>query len=74
MGNDGHIASIFSNNLFGNSDKLVKCVLRNDFARVTLSLKFINNSRNIFLWLNDKKKTKIFKNLKYKKDLVPVFI
>ncbi len=73
MGNDGHIASIFSNNLFGNSDKLVKCVLRNDFARVTLSLKFINNSRNIFLWLNDKKKTKIFKNLKYKKDLVPVF-
>ena len=73
MGNDGHIASIFSNNLFEKSNKFVTSIQMSDFARITLTLKLINKSNNIFLWLNDKKKTKIFKSLKYKKKTVPVF-
>ena len=73
MGNDGHIASIFPENLNLKSNKITKYVLRKDFKRISLNMKIINNSKNIFLWLNNKKKSKIFKSLKeYKKKHVPV--
>ena len=58
MGNDGHIASIFPNDLQKKSNKITRSVLRNDFERITINLKKINNSKFIFLWLNTKKKSK----------------
>ena len=60
MGNDGHIASIFPNDLQKKSNKITRYVIRNDFERITINLKKINNSKFIFLWLNTKKKVKKF--------------
>ena len=72
MGNDGHIASIFSNNLKEKTNKLVTNVTKKDFQRISLTLNSINKAKNIFLWLNNKKKTKVFKYLKGKKK-IPVY-
>ena len=63
MGNDGHIASIFQNDLNLNSNKITRPVLREDFKRITLNIKIINNAKNIYLWLNSKKKFDIYKKL-----------
>ena len=63
MGNDGHIASIFQNDLNLKSNKITRPVLRKDFKRVTLNIKIINNAKNIYLWLNSKKKFDIYKKL-----------
>ena len=63
MGDDGHIASIFPENLDLKSNEITKHVLRKDFKRISLNLKVINNSKDIFLWLNSKKKSRIFKSL-----------
>ena len=63
MGNDGHIASIFQNDLNLKSNKITRPVLREDFKRVTLNIKIINNAKNIYLWLNSKKKFDIYKKL-----------
>ena len=72
MGNDGHIASIFKDNLNIKLNKIATSVTRKDFQRLSLTLKVINKAKNICLWLNDKKKTKVFKSFKIKKK-IPVF-
>ena len=72
MGNDGHIASIFKDNLNIKLNKIATSVTRKDFQRISLTLKVINKAKNICLWLNDKKKTKVFKSFKIKKK-IPVF-
>ena len=71
MGNDGHIASIFPKDLNKESNKITRPVIRKDFKRITINLKIINKSKNIYLWLNNRKKTKIFKLFKKNKE-VPV--
>jgi len=72
IGNDGHIASLFRNNIIKNNKKIVKFVKRKDFLRISLTLKCINNSKNIFLWAPGKKKSYIIKKiLKDKKLLYP---
>ena len=73
MGSDGHVASIFSEDLYKISKKIVKTVVRKDFKRITLSLNTINKAKNIFLWLNSKKQTKIFKLLERDKKKVPAY-
>ncbi len=60
MGNDGHIASLFPNNIKKNMFNITSSVSKKDFERITLNIKTINKSKFIFLWLNTKKKTKIF--------------
>ena len=72
VGNDGHIASLFKNNINKKNKKNVDFVIREDFKRITLTIKCINNSRNIFLWAPGKNKKKIIKNIiKDKKYLYP---
>ena len=72
VGNDGHIASLFKNNINKKNKKIVDFVIREDFKRITLTIKCINNSRNIFLWAPGKNKKKIIKNIiKDKKYLYP---
>ena len=63
VGNDGHIASLFKNNINKINKKNVDFVIREDFKRVTLTIKCINNSKNIFLWAPGRKKKKIIKNI-----------
>mgnify|MGYP001247629766 FL=1 len=62
MGDDGHIASIFPKNLHKKSNKIARSVVKEDFERITINLKIINNSKNIYLWLNTRKRTKIFRS------------
>ena len=69
MGNDGHIASIFPKDLNKESNKITRPVIRKDFKRITINLKIINKSKNIYLWLNNRKKTKIFKLFKKNKKI-----
>jgi 6-phosphogluconolactonase len=71
MGEDGHVASIFPNNINLNNKKLTSIVEREDFDRITLNLNIINKAKKIFLWLNDKNKSNIYKHLK-KKSEIPV--
>ena len=63
IGNDGHIASLFRNNIDKKNNKNVKFVRRKDFVRITLTLKCINNSNTIFLWAPGKKKSNIVKKI-----------
>ena len=63
IGNDGHIASLFRNNINKNNNKNVKSVRRKDFFRITLTLKSINNAKNIFLWAPGKNKSSIIKKI-----------
>ena len=73
MGDDGHITSIFPGDLEKNSNKITRSVIKKDFHRITINLKIINNSKFIYLWLNTRKKTKIFSLLKNKKrEEIPV--
>ena len=73
MGYDGHIASIFPGDLDIKSNSIARHVIKDDFERISINLKTINNSRSIFLWLNSKKRTRIFFKLKNKKkSQVPV--
>lgn len=66
MGLDGHIASIFSNK---KSKKLVTSVYREDFKRISMSIKLINKSKQIWLWLPTNKKSKLFQNFKNNKNI-----
>ena len=67
MGHDGHIASIFEEYESINDKSVVFWVHKKNFDRISLSLKTINNSKRIFLWLNNKKKSSIFKKYKNSK-------
>ena len=67
IGNDGHIASLFKNNIQKKNNKNVKFVKRKDFFRISLTLKCINKSKNIFLWAPGEKKSIIKKILTDKK-------
>ncbi len=68
MGIDGHIASIFPENK-SLKKKIIINVKRKDFNRISLSLNSINSSKRIFLWLNNKKKSKIYNKIKIIKNL-----
>ena len=65
MGSDGHIASIFPGSKELKEKFIVKPIYRSDFKRISLGINTINNSKKIFLWLNNKEKSLLFK--KYKK-------
>ena len=67
MGTDGHIAYIFPNSLSLKSKKIVSVISRKDFKRITLNLRIINKAKKIFLWLNNKKKSSIYNNIKKNK-------
>ena len=69
MGLDGHVASLFPNNIKLNKLKIVSTVIRKDFKRITLNIKTINNSKKIVLWLNIKKTSTIYQKLKKKKKI-----
>ena len=72
MGNDGHVASIFPKSKEIKKKFIVSYVNKKDFKRITLGMNIINNSKNIFLWLNTKNKTKIFERLRKKDKSIPV--
>jgi len=63
IGKDGHIASLFKNNIKNKTNKIVNYVERKDFLRITLTLKCINNSKSIFLWAPGKEKAVIIKKI-----------
>ena len=63
IGNDGHIASLFKNNINKKSKSNVISVKRKDFMRITLTLKCINSSKSIFLWAPGKSKANIVKKI-----------
>ena len=63
VGNDGHVASLFKNNVNKINKKNVDFVIKKDFKRITLTMRCINNSKNIFLWAPGRKKKKIIKNI-----------
>lgn len=69
MGSDGHVASIFSNNLNLNISNICSPIIKKDFKRITLNLKIINRSKKISLWLNSKKKSAIYKKINHKKNI-----
>ena len=73
MGPDGHIASIFEDQMYLKTNRVISPVIRKDFKRITINLKIINKAKNIFLWLNSKKQTKIFKLLERDKKKIPVY-
>ena len=63
IGYDGHIASLFKNNINKKTNKNVDFIKRNDFLRITLTLKCLNNSKSIFLWAPGKTKLNIVKKI-----------
>ena len=69
MGSDGHIASLFLNNINLKTNRITSAILRKDFKRISLNLNVINKAIKIFLWLNNKKKSNIYKKIKNKKKI-----
>jgi 6-phosphogluconolactonase len=63
IGNDGHIASLFKNNIRTKNKNIVTHVIKKDFKRITLTVGTINNSKSIFLWAPGDKKNKIIKKI-----------
>ena len=63
IGQDGHIASLFKNNINKKKNKNVIYVKRKDFLRITLTLECLNNSKSIFLWAPGKSKSNIIKKI-----------
>ena len=63
VGKDGHIASLFKKNINKKSHKNVDFVKRRDFFRITLTLKCLNNSKSIFLWIPGIKKMGIVEKI-----------
>ena len=72
MGVDGHIVSIFPGSKEIKEKFITKPIIRKDFKRITLSLNTINNSKKIFLWLNNKNKTNIYHRNLVKGKNIPV--
>jgi 6-phosphogluconolactonase len=58
MGDDGHVASVFNNELsFNFSEKLLIAKKRNEnFFRISLSCKYISSAKKIILLASNKKK------------------
>jgi 6-phosphogluconolactonase len=69
IGNDGHIASLFSKNIKKKNNLLVDHVKKKDFSRITLSIDCINSSKNIFLWAPGRRKKIIIKKILSDKSL-----
>ena len=69
IGKDGHIASLFKDNIDKKNKKIVDFVKKKDFSRITLTLKCLNNSKNIFLWAPGKNKSNIVKKIIFDKKL-----
>jgi len=63
LGVDGHIASLFKNNINNKTNKIVDFVKKKDFSRITLTIECINNSKSIFLWAPGKRKSTIVKKI-----------
>ena len=63
IGNDGHIASLFKNNIDLKNYKNVSFVKKKVFDRITLTINSINKSKLIFLWAPGKIKYKIIKKI-----------
>ena len=63
IGQDGHIASLFKNNINKKTKNNVSFVRKKDFSRITLTLKCLNNSKSIFLWAPGKEKSNIVKKI-----------
>ena len=63
VGEDGHIASLFNKNIAIKTNKSVDFVKRKDFFRITLTLKSLNNSKSIFLWMPGTKKINIVEKI-----------
>ena len=63
IGQDGHIASLFKNNINKKINKNVSFIKRKDFLRITLTLKCINNSKSVFLWAPGREKSNIVKKI-----------
>tara|TARA_Y100000590_G_C15656270_1_gene990760 strand:- start:961 stop:1641 length:681 start_codon:yes stop_codon:yes gene_type:complete len=63
IGNDGHIASLFKENVNQISYKNVATVKKKDFSRITLTLKCINSCKMIALWAPGKRKSIIIKKI-----------
>jgi len=63
LGQDGHIASLFKNNINKKLKNNVDFIIKKDFARITLTLKCLNNSKSIFLWAPGKIKSNIVKKI-----------
>ena len=63
IGNDGHIASLFKNNIDLKNHKNVSFVKKKNFDRITLTINTINKSKLIFLWAPGKIKYKIVKKI-----------
>ena len=63
IGNDGHIASLFKNNINKKTNNNVSFIKKKDFSRITLTLKCLNNSKSIFLWAPGKRKSNIVKKM-----------
>ena len=63
LGYDGHIASLFKKNVNNKNLKNVTIVKKNDFQRISLTLKCLNNSGTIFLWVPGKRKFNIIKKI-----------
>ena len=63
LGQDGHIASLFKNNIDKKLKNYVDFVNKKDFSRITLTLKCLNNSRSIFLWAPGREKSNIIKKI-----------
>jgi len=69
IGIDGHIASLFKNNIDKKNKNLVDYTEKDDFKRITLTLNCINDSNSIFLWAPGKRKSKIVKKILFDKNL-----
>tara|TARA_Y100000590_G_scaffold18327_1_gene21850 strand:- start:4748 stop:5428 length:681 start_codon:yes stop_codon:yes gene_type:complete len=67
IGTDGHIASLFKNNIKNKTNNNVVVVNKKDFLRISLTLKCLNNSKTIFLWAPGKNKSNIIKKIKLDK-------
>ena len=74
MGSDGHIASIFKDNNDLKTSKISSVIFRDDFYIITLNLKTINKAKKIFLWLNNKKKSDIYKKIRKNKKIPVNFL
>ena len=72
MGVDGHIASIFPGDNNFSKTFISEAVYRKDFKRITLSLKVINNSKKIILWLNKISKSTKYDILKKQSKKIPI--